>query len=39
VTDELRSTPLAACITGLVRSWKFPAHRVAGEPVDFPFTF
>ena len=39
LNDELRSTHLAGCITGLVKSWKFPAHRVQGDPVDFPFTF
>ena len=39
LSDELRSTHLAGCITGLVKSWKFPAHRVQGDSVDFPFTF
>ena len=39
LTDEFRSTYIASCITGLVKSWKFPAHRVQGDPVDFPFTF
>jgi hypothetical protein len=39
VSSELKSTYLASCISGLVRSWKFPTHRVQGDPVDFPFTF
>lgn len=37
---EFRGTPLAECIEGLVRGWKFPRHRVAQqEPIRFPFTF
>jgi hypothetical protein len=37
---EFRGTPLAQCIEGLVRGWKFPRHRVAQqEPIRFPFTF
>jgi len=39
MTDEFRSTYMASCLGGLVRSWRFPAHRVQGDPVDFPFTF
>ena len=40
VTDQFRSTYMATCLTGLVRSWNFPKHKYQpGEPVDFPFTF
>ena len=40
VTDQFRSTYMATCLTGLVKSWNFPKHKYQpGEPVDFPFTF
>ena len=39
-TAEFQGTPLARCVEGLVKSWKFPRHRVAQvEPIRFPFTF
>ncbi|AKQ65111.1 Ferric siderophore transport system, periplasmic binding protein TonB [Myxococcus hansupus] len=38
-TDEFRSTYMASCITGLIKSWSFPRHKRKGEPIDFPFTF
>lgn len=39
-TAEFSGTPLAQCIEGLVKGWKFPRHRVAQqEPIRFPFTF
>jgi hypothetical protein len=39
-TEQYRGTPLARCIEDLVRTWKFPAHRVqAAEPIRFPFAF
>ncbi|MBZ4422506.1 adventurous gliding motility protein GltJ [Myxococcus sp. RHSTA-1-4] len=38
-TDEFRSTYMASCITGLIKSWSFPRHKKQGEPIDFPFTF
>lgn len=39
-TEQFRGTPLAKCIEDLVRTWKFPAHRVqATEPIRFPFAF
>jgi hypothetical protein len=39
-TQALRGTPLATCLEGLVRGWKFPKHRVQQrEPIRFPFTF
>ncbi|MBN9686696.1 MULTISPECIES: adventurous gliding motility protein GltJ [unclassified Corallococcus] len=38
-TDEFRSSYMATCITGLIKSWSFPKHQKQGEPIDFPFTF
>ncbi|MCP3163445.1 AgmX/PglI C-terminal domain-containing protein [Myxococcus qinghaiensis] len=39
-TDALRATPLAGCIEGVVRGWKFPVHTVRmQEPIRFPFVF
>jgi hypothetical protein len=38
-TDEFKSTYMASCITGLVKSWTFPRHQRQGDPIDFPFTF
>ena len=38
-TDEFRSTYMASCISGLIKSWSFPRHKKQGEPIDFPFTF
>ncbi|MFY2556151.1 AgmX/PglI C-terminal domain-containing protein [Corallococcus terminator] len=39
-TQVLRATPLAGCIEGVVRDWKFPVHAVRmQEPIRFPFVF
>ncbi len=39
-TQALRGTPLATCIEGLARGWRFPRHRIKQqEPIRFPFTF
>ncbi len=38
-TAEFRSTHVATCIGGLIKRWKFPAHQVQGDPIDFPFIF
>ncbi|TQF09962.1 AgmX/PglI C-terminal domain-containing protein [Myxococcus llanfairpwllgwyngyllgogerychwyrndrobwllllantysiliogogogochensis] len=39
-TQALRATPLAGCIEGVVRGWKFPVHTVRmQEPIRFPFVF
>ena len=38
-TDEFRTTYMASCISGLIKSWSFPRHKKQGEPIDFPFTF
>ncbi|HEY1907089.1 MAG TPA: AgmX/PglI C-terminal domain-containing protein [Myxococcaceae bacterium] len=40
VTDQFKSSYMATCLSGLVKSWNFPKHKYQpGEPVDFPFTF
>ncbi len=40
VTDQYKSSYMATCLGGLVKSWNFPKHKYQpGEPVDFPFTF
>lgn len=38
-TSEFRSTKLASCISGLIRTMRFPRHKQQGAPIDFPFTF
>jgi hypothetical protein len=38
-TAEFRSTYMAGCISGLIKNWTFPKHKVEGQPIDFPFTF
>jgi predicted Zn finger-like uncharacterized protein len=38
-SDEFKSTYMASCISGLIKNWTFPKHRVQGEPINFPFTF
>lgn len=39
-TEALRATPLAGCIEGVVRGWKFPVHTVRmQELIRFPFVF
>jgi predicted Zn finger-like uncharacterized protein len=38
-TEEFKSTPMATCIGGLIRSWKFPKHKTQGDPINFPFKF
>ena len=39
VSEEFKSTYFAGCVTGLVKTWKFPKHKTAGEPIVFPFKF
>ncbi|MBI3185600.1 MAG: adventurous gliding motility protein GltJ [Myxococcales bacterium] len=39
VSQEFKATYMAACIGGLVKSWNFPKHKKAGDPVTFPFKF
>ncbi|AGC41834.1 hypothetical protein MYSTI_00484 [Myxococcus stipitatus DSM 14675] len=39
-TPALRATPVASCIEGVVRGWKFPMHAVRmPAPIHFPFVF
>jgi hypothetical protein len=39
ISDQFKSSYMAQCIGGLIKGWQFPRHKVAGEPIDFPFTF
>ncbi len=39
VTPEFKATYMAACVGGLIKQWRFPAHRKQGDPVEFPFKF
>jgi hypothetical protein len=39
VTEEFKGTYMATCVSGLIKGWTFPRHKVAGEPVQFPFKF
>jgi predicted Zn finger-like uncharacterized protein len=39
VSDEFRSSYVAGCIGGLIKSWQFPRHKTQGDPINFPFTF
>jgi len=38
-SDEFKSTYIAGCVGGLVKSWAFPRHKTQGDPVVFPFKF
>ncbi|MBK7858592.1 MAG: adventurous gliding motility protein GltJ [Archangiaceae bacterium] len=39
VSEEFKSTYLAGCVGGLIKTWQFPKHKTQGEPVVFPFKF
>ena len=39
VSTEFAKTPFAACVMKRIKTWRFPRHTVAGEPVQFPFKF
>jgi predicted Zn finger-like uncharacterized protein len=39
VSEEFKSTFLAGCVGGLIKTWQFPKHKTQGEPVVFPFKF
>jgi tetratricopeptide (TPR) repeat protein len=39
VPPEFKNTPMAACVSRLIREWTFPPHLTQGEPVSFPFKF
>jgi len=38
-SDEFKTSYMAQCIGGLIKSWQFPRHKAQGEPITFPFTF
>jgi predicted Zn finger-like uncharacterized protein len=38
-SDAFKGSYLAQCMTGLIKSWQFPRHKVQGEPINFPFKF
>ena len=38
-SEEFKSSYMAQCLTGLIRGWQFPRHKVQGDPINFPFTF
>jgi len=39
VTEEYKSAPIASCMSGLIKGWKFPKHKGAQDPINFPFKF
>ncbi|MCU0696178.1 MAG: adventurous gliding motility protein GltJ [Myxococcaceae bacterium] len=39
VTEELKGSYMAQCMTTLIKSMKFPRHKKQGEPTEFPFKF
>src|SRR5687768_6922862 len=39
VSQEHRTTYAATCISGLIKGWVFPQHKVQGVPVDWTFPF
>jgi predicted Zn finger-like uncharacterized protein len=40
MTQEFQKTPLANCLTGVIRGFRFPAYSGAQmAPIDFPFKF
>jgi hypothetical protein len=39
VSDELKDTYLASCLSSLIKTWQFPRTKTQGDPVIFPFKF
>lgn len=39
LSQEFKQTYFAGCVAGLIKSWTFPKHTVAGDPITFPFKF
>ena len=39
MAGEYASGPFAGCITGVVKSIKFPRSATTGQEVTFPFSF
>jgi len=38
-SEEFKATYMAGCVGGLIKGWVFPKHKVAGDPILFPFKF
>jgi hypothetical protein len=38
-SDELKDSYLAQCVASLIKTWKFPEHKLESEPINVPFTF
>ncbi|HXN41041.1 MAG TPA: adventurous gliding motility protein GltJ [Myxococcaceae bacterium] len=38
-SDEFKTSYMAQCMSGLIKGWQFPRHKVQGDPINFPFTF
>ena len=38
-SEEFKTTYMAGCVGGLVKTWTFPKHKVVGDPILFPFKF
>lgn len=38
-SEDLKGTRMAGCLANVIRSMRFPQHRVPGEPVKFPFKY
>lgn len=39
VTEEFKSSAMAACMGALIKGMTFPKHKKQGEPITFPFNF
>ncbi len=38
-SEEFKATYMAGCVGALIKTWTFPKHKVAGDPIVFPFKF
>lgn len=38
-SEEFKTTYVATCVGGLIKSWSFPRHKTQGDAVVFPFKF
>ncbi len=38
-SDEFKTSYMAQCMSGLIKGWQFPRHKVQGDAINFPFTF
>ena len=38
-SEEFKTTYIAACIGGLIKTWRFPKSITVGDPIVFPFKF